>query len=111
LLDFASAAQHDLIEENLRGSALMQNSMRLKTFVVNSDVPPQQLDIAAWWKSVPQLLHNAKIEDVKIKTVYCCTPDRKVIAEFEAPDKEAVRSALSKISMPFTTVMEATKVG
>jgi len=56
------------------------------------------------------MLRNAKIENVNLKTAYCCTPDRKIIAEFEGPDKETVSSALSKINMPFTLVMEATKV-
>jgi hypothetical protein len=82
----------------------------MKKFIVNSDVPPQQMDIMAWVKSVPKMLSNAKIENVKLKTAYCCTPDRKVIAEFEGPDKESVSSALSKVNLPFTVVMEATKV-
>ena len=82
----------------------------MKTFVVNSDVPVQQTDLAVWISGVPGMLRDAKIENVKLKTAYCCTPDRKVIAEFEGPDKDAVSSALNKITMPFTVIMEATKV-
>jgi len=43
------------------------------------------------------------------ETAYCCTPDRKVISEFEGPDKNTVRKALKEISIPFTAVLEATK--
>jgi hypothetical protein len=82
----------------------------MKKFIVNSDVPPEQADIMAWIKAVPKLLDNAKIENVKLKRAYCCTPDRKVIAEFEGPDKETVSSALSKVNFPFKVVMEATQV-
>ncbi len=82
----------------------------MKKFIVNSDVPPEQLDVPSWITGVPNLLRNANIENVRLKTAYCCTPDRKVIAEFEGPDKETVSSALKKVSMPFTVVMEATKV-
>jgi hypothetical protein len=43
-------------------------------------------------------------------TAYRCTPDRKIIAEFEEPDKEVVRKVLQKTELPITVVMEATKV-
>jgi len=84
--------------------------IRMKRFIVNSDVPPQQMDIPGWIRGVPAMLRNAKVENVKFKTAYCCTPERKVIAEFEGPDRETVSGALNKINMPFTVVMEATKV-
>jgi len=82
----------------------------MKRFIVNSDVPPEHLDITAWVRGVPKLLRNAKIENVKLRTAYCCTPDRKVIAELEGPDKDTVITAMNKIEMPFTMVMETTKV-
>jgi len=47
---------------------------------------------------------------VTFKSAYCCTPERKIIAEFQGPDKETVKKALQKIELPFTAVMEATKV-
>jgi len=56
------------------------------------------------------MLTEEGIKDVTFKTAYCCAPDKKVIAEFWGPDKEAVNKALSKIGMPVTAVMEATKV-
>lgn len=43
-------------------------------------------------------------------TAYRCTPDRKIIAEFEEPDKEVVRKVLQKTELPITVAMEATKV-
>jgi len=81
-----------------------------KTFVVNSDIPVGKLDVPAWVLSIPKMLMNAGTDNVRYKTAYCCTPDKKVIAEFEGPDKETVRKALKGINMPFTAVMEATKV-
>jgi hypothetical protein len=82
----------------------------MKIFIVNSDVPSQEIDVAHWIGGVPMMLSNRKIENVKFKRAYCCTAERKIIAEFEGPDKETVSSALSKINLPFTVVMEATKV-
>jgi len=83
----------------------------MKTFIVNSDVPQGQLDAARWLVGVPLVLRDSKIENVRLKTAYCCTPDRKIVAVFEGPDKETVSSAMTKIGIPFTAVMEATKVG
>ena len=81
----------------------------MRKFIVNSDVPAPGTDVA-FVRAIPGMLRSAKIENVNFKTAYCCTPDRKIIAEFEGPDKETVSSALSKINMPFTVIMEATKV-
>jgi len=82
----------------------------MKTFVVNSNVPVGKVDVPAWVLAIPKMIAEANVGDIKYKTAYCCTPDRKVIAEFEGPDKDAVKKALTKIGMPFTAVMEARKV-
>jgi hypothetical protein len=83
----------------------------MKTFIVHSDIPRDKLPNASGWVlGVPRMLTEEGIKDVTFKTAYCCTPDKKVIAEFWGPDKEAVNKALSKIGMPVTAVMEATKV-
>ena len=81
----------------------------MKTFIVNSDLPAGT-DILAFVQGIPKMLSNRNIENVKFKRAYCCTAEMKIIADFEGPDKETVSSALSKINLPFTVVMEATKV-
>ena len=82
-----------------------------KTFIVHSDVPStMKTNVSAWVLGTPKLLSDKGIKDVRFKTAYCCTPDMKIIAEFEGADKEAVKKALNTIEMPYTAVMEATKV-
>jgi hypothetical protein len=81
----------------------------MKMFVVHSDIPQGQMDAAAWVLGIPKLLREEKVANVKFVTAYCCTPDRKIIGEFHGDNKEAVSSGLSKIGMPFTQIMEATK--
>jgi len=81
----------------------------MKSFVVFSEIS-KKVGNVAWLMAIPQLLTKAKVDDVKFKTAYCCTLDGKIIAEFESDYKEAVKKALTKIEMPFTSVMEATKV-
>ena len=82
----------------------------MKKFIVNSDLADRRVDGLALVRSVAKMLRDEKIKDVKLKTAYCCTPEGKIIAEFEGPDKETVSSALNKVGMPFTAVMEVTKV-
>jgi len=81
----------------------------MKSFVVFSEIS-KKVGNVAWLMAIPQLLTKAKVDDVKFKTAYCCTLDGKIIAEFESDYEEAVKKALNKIKMPFTSVMEATKV-
>ena len=81
----------------------------MKSFIVFSEISKKKGDVA-WLMAVPQILTKAKVDDVKFKTAYCCTLDGKIIAEFESDYEEAVKKALTKIKMPFTSVMEATKV-
>ncbi len=81
----------------------------MKSFVVFSEISKRKGDVA-WLMAIPQLLTKAKVVDVKFKTAYCCTLDGRIIAEFESDCEEAVKKALTKIKMPFTSVMEATEV-
>jgi hypothetical protein len=82
-----------------------------KTFIVHSDIPAGKLDVPGWIIGIPKLLLDAKLETVRFKTSYCCTPDKKIICEFEGPDKDAVSKALNKIGVPFTAIMEVTRIG
>jgi hypothetical protein len=79
-------------------------------FVVNSDVGLGEMDAMGWARGIPKLLTDAKIEDVTLKTAYCCTPDKKVICEFRANDKQALSSALNKIKLPFSEISEVTEI-
>jgi hypothetical protein len=63
-------------------------------------------DPETWILSIPKMLSQAGIDNVKYKTAYCCTPDRKVICELEGPDIDGVKTALTKIGIPFTEVNE-----
>jgi hypothetical protein len=81
----------------------------MKMFVVHSDIPPGQVDVAAWVLGIPKMLREKNVSNAKFITAYCCTPDKKMIGEFHADNKDALSSALGKIGMPFTQIMEATK--
>ena len=81
----------------------------MKMFIVHSDIAQGEMDAPAWVLGIPKMLREKNVANVKFVTAYCCTPDRKIIGEFHADDKDALRNALTKIGMPFTQVMEATR--
>jgi hypothetical protein len=81
----------------------------MKMFVVHSDIPPAAMGAEAWILGIPKMLREEKVANVKFVTAYCCTPDKKMIGEFHADNKESLSSGLSKIGMPFTQILEATK--
>jgi hypothetical protein len=80
----------------------------MKAFIVNSHIAPAQLDSLAWIQGIAKMLSDANIENVKLKNAYCCTPDKKMIGEFHAVDKQALTAALNKIEFPFSEITEVT---
>ncbi len=82
----------------------------MKTFVVHSDVPAGKMDVPQWILGIPKMLLDARLENVKLKVSYCCTPDNKIICEFEGPDKSTVSKALTQIGFPFTSIMEVARI-
>jgi hypothetical protein len=78
----------------------------MKTFIANTDVPAGKMDVQAWITGVPKMLSAAKVEGVKLKAAYCCTPEKKIICEFEGPDINSVKNALEKIRLPVSAITE-----
>jgi len=78
----------------------------MKTFIVHTDVPAGKMDAPAWITGIPKMLSAAKVEGIKLKTAYCCTPEKKIICEFEGPDMNSVKNAVGKIGLPVSAIME-----
>jgi len=87
----------------------------MKRFIVNSKVPQIQLNRLTCIIGTANIFERAGIEDVYLKTCYCCSPEanagvQKALIEFEAPSKEALEAALQKIDFPADSIVEVTKV-
>jgi len=78
----------------------------MKTFIVHTDVPAGKMDVPGWVTGVPKMLSAAKFEGIKLKAAYCCTPEKKIICEFEGPDMSSVKNAVDKIGLPVSAIME-----
>lgn len=79
-------------------------------FVVNSGILPLQMDPLSCHTAVPKLLKEAGINDVKIRTCYCCNKDKRVVFEVEATSKDFLANALQKIDFPVESIMETQKM-
>ena len=78
----------------------------MKTFIVNTDVPAGKMDVPEWVTGIPKMLSAAKVEGTKLKSAYCCTPEKKIICEFEGPDMNSVKNAVGKIGLPVSSIVE-----
>ena len=88
----------------------------MKRFIVNSRVPQIQLNRLTCAIGKADTFKKMGIEDVHLKTCYCCAPEEnadveKALIEFEAPSKEALEAALHKIGFPADSIVEVTKLG
>ena len=87
----------------------------MKRFIVNSNTRQDQLNTLTCAIGTTGVFERSGIEDVHLKTCYCCSPKanagvEKAIIEFEAPSKVALEAALKKIAFPFDSIVEVTKV-
>ena len=80
--------------------------------MVHTDVFAKDLDSVGFTMSVPQLLQEAKLSQIAFKTAYICpysichcVKDRKIVCEFDSPDQETLRTALTKIGLPATAIL------
>ncbi|HTY74730.1 MAG TPA: hypothetical protein VMD05_04110 [Candidatus Nanoarchaeia archaeon] len=86
----------------------------MKRFIVNSKAHQNQLNRLTCFIGTTDVLKRTGIEDVNLKTCYCCSPEsnagvEKALIEFEAPSKEILEAALQKIAFPVDSIIEVTK--
>ncbi len=81
-------------------------------FVVYSGIPKGEMDVMACAMGIPKMLKDAGIKDVGMKKCYCCQPPatKKLIMEFDAPNKESLSKALEKIQFPVESIAEVSEV-
>jgi len=81
-------------------------------FIVHSGIPRGQMDAVACGMGVPKMLKEAGVKDVGQTRCFCCEPPsmKKLIMEFNAPNKEALSKALEKIGFPVESITEVTEV-
>ena len=86
----------------------------MKRFMVHTKVQQNQLNMITCAIGTTNVFEKAGINDVKLKTCYCCDPAsnaevKKSLIEFEAPSKEILEEALKKINFPVKSIDEVTK--
>ena len=84
----------------------------LTRFLVHTDVLAREMDELAFTTTVPHMLYEAKCGKVSLKLAYICNysichcvKQRKMMCEFDGPDEDTLRSALTKIGLPVTAIV------
>ena len=78
----------------------------MKKFIVNSAILSANMDPVACSIGLPKMLQNMGIRDIKVVTCYCCGEAGKVVAYFEAANRESLSRALNAIKFPVESIME-----
>ena len=82
----------------------------MKTFVVNSAILTPTMDAKACAVGAPKMLKNAGVENVKVKSCYCCGSEGRVAFIMEGKDMDTVLEAFQKLNVPVASIMEAEEV-
>ena len=82
----------------------------MKTFVVNSAILSPTMDTKACAVGAPKMLKNAGVENVKVKSCYCCGEEGRVVFIMEGDNRDAVLEAFLKVNVPVASIMEAEEV-
>ena len=82
----------------------------MKTFVVNSAILTPTIDAKACAVGAPKMLKNAGVENVKVKSCYCCGSEGRVAFIMEGKDRDTVLEAFQKVNVPVASIMEAEEV-
>jgi ribosomal protein S11 len=82
----------------------------MKTFVVNSAILNSNTDAKACAVGAPKMLKDAGIENVKVKSCYCCGEEGRVVFIMIGDSRDAVLEAFQKVNVPVASIMETTEV-
>ena len=81
-------------------------------FLVHTDVLAQDLEPMEFAMATRKMLQEAQLGNVVFKTAFVCplsichcTKERKVMCEFEGPDADSLRTALTKIGLAATAIV------
>jgi ribosomal protein S11 len=82
----------------------------MKTFVVNSAILSSNMDAKACAVGAPKMLKDAGVENVKVKSCYCCGEEGRVVFIMSGDSRDAVLEAFQKVNVPVASIMESTEV-
>jgi hypothetical protein len=82
----------------------------MKTFVVNSAILSPSTDAKACAVGAPKMLKDSGVENVKVKSCYCCGSEGRVVFIMEGGSRDAVLEAFLKVNVPVASIMEAEEV-
>jgi hypothetical protein len=82
----------------------------MKKFVVNSAILTPTMDAKACAVGAPKMLKDAGVENVKVKSCYCCGEEDRVVFIMEGNSRDAVLEAFLKVNVPVASIMEAEEV-
>ena len=79
-------------------------------FLVNSAILRSGKDPRTCAEGAAKNLARGKVNDVEVKSCYCCSPEGRVAFIVEAASRDAVLETLEKIDVPVASILEVEEV-
>jgi hypothetical protein len=82
----------------------------MATFIVNSAILRPAQDPNACATGAPKMLMKAGIQNVKLRTCYCCSEYGKVVFVVDGESRDSVLEAFNRINVPVASILEAEEI-
>jgi hypothetical protein len=82
----------------------------MPTFIVSSAILRPAKDPKACAVGAPQMLMQAGVKNVKVRSCYCCSEYGNVVLVVEGGSRDNVLEAFNRINMPIASIMEAEEI-
>jgi hypothetical protein len=84
--------------------------VKLVKYIVNSSIMRDEISAETCALGTPKMLKKEGFKDIHVEDCYCCGENKKVVVVFDAPNKDSLSKALTKIKFPVESIMEAKKM-
>ncbi|MCW4009570.1 MAG: hypothetical protein NWF05_02990 [Candidatus Bathyarchaeota archaeon] len=82
----------------------------MPTFIVSSAILKPAHDPQACAVGAPKMLRQAGLNDVVLRSCYCCSEYGSVVFIVDSKSRDAVLEAFNKINVPVASIVEAEEI-
>ncbi len=82
----------------------------MPTFIANSAILRPAQDPKACAVGAPNMLMQAGIRNLKLRSCYCCSEYGSVVFVVEGESRDSVLEAFNRINVPIASILEAEEV-
>jgi hypothetical protein len=82
----------------------------MPTYIVNSAILKPAQDPKACAVGAPKMLSNAGIQNVTVKSCYCCSEYGMVVFVVEGADRNKTLEAFNRVNIPVASILDVEEI-